>query len=117
MVPPGSARGVEVGDECIDHRDTHLPGESARDLPGRVDPILEPARQGSGYGHQRKRRHPGLEDVCYQPGVRHHAPILEMMNQDPGHAFVLESGDQPQPTGEEPIGRMTYRPATGGTQL
>jgi hypothetical protein len=117
MVPPGSARSVEVGDECIDHRDTQVPGEGAGDLPGRVDPILEPPRQGSGYGHERKRRNTGRENICHQPGVRDHAPILEVMDEDPGHAFVLESGDEPKSTGEEPIGGGTYRGATGSAEL
>ena len=116
MVSPGAPRSVQRRAQPVDDGNLQSVCQRGCDQSGRVDPVPESPCKGSGDRHQRQTWQPWLEKIGHQPGVGGDAPILEMMDEGTGRAFVVERRDETEPTGKDSIGGGMQRPPASCTE-
>jgi hypothetical protein len=96
MVPPSSSRRMKRGQEEIVNRHLETLSQSRRDRSCRVDPVLEPARQGARHRDEWDRRETIGQDFGDQICVEGDTPVFEMVHQRLRHPNVLEGGVEPE---------------------
>jgi hypothetical protein len=118
VVAAGSSPGVERWREKVEEGDVEGPGQTQTDLSGRVDPVQDLTGPGAGHRDDGERRHPGRHHIDHQVGETGESPVFEPVDQLSGHTVVLEGGDQPDPTLQDPLrSRAKIPPATNAEKV
>jgi hypothetical protein len=97
MVPPGTSRGMKWRQEDIMNRHIEMLRQRRRNGSCRVDPVLEPARQGARHRDEWDGWETIGQDFGDQICVEGDTPVFEMVHQRLGHPHVFEGGVEPEP--------------------
>jgi len=103
MITPRPPPTVHRSDQCLIERNVEKSCEPSSQLESRVYPVSHLPGPGPRHRNDGKPRNAGTDCLHDEIGVGGQTSILESVDQLPSRPHMLESGDQSNPTVENPL--------------